>query len=415
MEELQNPYPRYILGTSTSDGPYHFGTLIDMTYGPGQPDGYIRNPQHDDYIDGWFAGYVAFIYIMLVILVLSVADAVEGVYSLVTSATSATDAAASAVAAESLVDEGVYIWDCPPEYLEDVPSLTEKAEVESVVNNLNPSALSASESNAPQTGTEINDLLEEGWTPGDAENAYDMYGSTFDKIWSLQDLQGVEPEQMELLKANLGRGCYDGKLSTSKAEGIVDNLENLNGVDGLPDVVQTLITANKDSNFNGVAFQLERASTLKDDPGNTIELEVIKDQSGYTGRIDIKVTNSDGVTYIEDKSAMGDMKYSTMKSYIYDTEKKYYETQSDTVGGTKKLEVDARNGLGTYDKDSIKTMVNDVIDDYLHPTNRYGVPFKIDPTIPFEQKNYIDEIEIFLPDGSSIIGRNTGSDYFIWS
>jgi hypothetical protein len=105
---------------------------------------------------------------------------------------------------------------------------------------------------------DIADNLLEGMTPADAANKIGMYSFTLDKIWSLEDLYGVQADSMESLKANLAKACVEDRLSTTQAEGIVINLKKLDGANGLNSVVKILKDGHTQSNFNGPAFQLER-------------------------------------------------------------------------------------------------------------------------------------------------------------
>lgn len=238
-----------------------------------------------------------------------------------------------------------------------------------------------------------------GTTPGDAANKISMYSSTLDNIWSLENLQGIQPDSMKSLRENLAEACVEDKLSTTQAEGIVANLRTLDGTPGLPTVIQNLYQANTASDFNGAAFQLERAAQLKAIPGNTVALEVVRK------RIDIQVTNSRGITYIEDKSAMGPIHQYTIKGFLRDTIIKFRDTSDQTTYGNKKLEIDARKGLGNYDKNSVKDLINNKMIELINDRTDKKGPFPAN----------IDEIEVLLPDGTSIVGiKNMETGLFAW-
>lgn len=201
--------------------------------------------------------------------------------------------------------------------------------------------------------------------------------------WSTKDLA-----KFNLKLLNMRRlGATTGEISK-----YLDDISELKGLQNSEKFVTKIEEANTLDNFKSLAFEADRAAHFKRLCKNIVIEPDIKN------RIDLKVNEE----FIEQKASNGAITEGKIKDMIGKTEGKFGDkTVKGIVGDSPtKLEISAREGLGNMDINSIKNRIYD----YMRSRAMNNRP------------NYIQKIEIFLPDGSSIIGNwdNTLAS-FIWS
>ncbi len=222
---------------------------------------------------------------------------------------------------------------------------------------------------------------------------------TLQKMFSISSDE-LNPKLMAKLRIHLVELNKQG-VSIDKIKSFVQNTEQLKDINGVSRLVKEMSERGAD-NFNGLGFQAERATELSKIPGNTIEIE----PAGLGNRIDLKVTNSQGIHYIEQKAPNGLLKKGKLEGYLDDAQGKFSNPDVKAVVGSNptKLEISVGDGLDTgslADTNAIETSINN------HMYSAYIQDIGPDA-------NRINEIEVFMHDGTSIIGTKGTDGLFTW-
>ncbi|KCZ72632.1 hypothetical protein ANME2D_01063 [Candidatus Methanoperedens nitroreducens] len=212
-----------------------------------------------------------------------------------------------------------------------------------------------------------------------------MDDATLMKMFSLR-VSGVPDRRLLEFRAGLVQMWNIG-ISEGDVGKYIDDISKVTDIPGARKFIDKTASTNDIGNFKSLAFEADRAAYYRQITSDMV-IEPIK-------QIDLKVGNK----YIELKASFGSLTENKIMEYLGSGQKKFGDNIGLIGSNPTKLEISAREGLGSLDANMIKNKINSYMSDEF---------------VLKGKTNYISEIEVFLPNGNSIRGIRGTSGLFEW-